>query len=194
MRINEKLHHAASVEEVFEMLSNRAFQELRCERSGSVEHEVTIEEPVDHDELNDGDVAEDGGAPGDQDADGPTVVTRRRMTTDEFPDFAKKLIGQTIDIIETTRWGAAASDGTREAAYTLSVEGTPVNAVGGVHLRPSAEVAAGGGQGAVTTHTVDGELNAHIPFIGAKVERVVRPFVTKAIELEAELGREWLGR
>jgi len=184
MRITEKLHHAAGVEEVFAMLSNQAFQELRCERSGSVEHEVTIEQPVDH----------GGGAYGDGDADGPTVVTRRRMTTDEFPDFAKKLIGHTVDLIETTRWGATASDGTREAAYTLNVEGTPVNVVGGVHLRPSAEVAAGGGQGAVTTHTVDGELNAHIPFIGAKVERAVRPFVTRAIELEAQLGREWLGR
>lgn len=186
MRITEKLHHAASVEEVFAMLSNQTFQELRCERSGSLEHEVTIEEPIAHDEVTgDGYI---------QNSDGPTVVTRRRMTTDEFPDFAKKLIGQTIDIIETTRWGAVARDGTREAAYTLSVEGTPVNAVGGVHLRPSAEVAAGGGQGAVTTHTVDGELNAHVPFIGAKIERAVGPFVTRAIELEAELGREWLGR
>ncbi len=183
MRITEKLHHAAGVEEVFAMLTDRRFQELRCERSGSVEHEVTIEEPVGHEDL---DVA--GGA------DGPTVVTRRRMTTDEFPDVAKKLIGHTIDIIETTRWGATASDGTREAAYTLSVEGTPVTVVGGVHLRPSAEVAAGGGYGPVTTHTVDGELNAHMPFIGAKVERAVGPFVTRAIELEAQLGREWLGR
>ncbi len=183
MRITEKLHHEAAVEEVFAMLSDPAFQELRCERSGSLEHEITIEEAVAHE---DGDY--------DVDASGPTIVTRRRMATDEFPDFAKKLIGHTIDIIETTRWGAAASDGTREAAYTLSVEGTPVNVVGGVHLRPSSEVFAGGGGGPVTTHTVDGELNAHLPFIGTKIERAVGPFVTKAIELEAQLGREWLRR
>lgn len=192
MRITEKLHHHASVEEVFAMLRDPAFQELRCERSGSVEHEVTIEEPVGPQTLgHDNGFNSDNGEHG---ATGPTVVTRRRMTTDEFPDFAKRLIGHTVDIIETTRWGAAASDGTREAAYTLSVEGTPVNVVGGVHLRPSAEVAAGGGRGAVTTHTVDGELNAHMPFVGAKIERAVGPFVTKAIELEAQLGREWLER
>ncbi len=188
MRITEKLHHEAAVEAVFAMLSDPAFQELRCERSGSVEHEVTVEEAVGHEDREYGDGQEYA------DASGPTVVTRRRMATDEFPDFAKKLIGHTVDIIETTRWGVAASDGTREAAYTLSVEGTPVNVVGGVHLRPSSEVFAGGGGGPVTTHTVDGELNAHMPFIGAKIERAVGPFVTKAIELEAQLGREWLGR
>lgn len=183
MRITEKLHHAADVHEVFAMLIDPGFQELRCERSGSLEHEVTIEDPVDG--------AASGPAGGEA---GPIVVTRRRMATDEFPDFAQKLIGHTIDIVETTRWGAAASDGTREAAYTLNVEGTPVTVVGGVHLRPSSEVAAGGEQGPVTTHTVDGELNAHMPFIGAKVERAVGPLITKAIDLEAQLGREWLGR
>lgn len=176
MRISEKLHHDASVEEVFAMLSNPAFQELRCARSGSVEHEVTIEEPV-----------------SEQDA-GPTVFTRRRMVTDEFPDFAKKLIGPTVDIIETTRWGVPASDGTREAAYTVTVEGTPVGVIGGVHLRQSSEVSVGGAGGPVTTHTVDGELNAHMPFIGAKIERAVGPFLTQAIDLEAQLGREWLRR
>ncbi|MGB3257180.1 MAG: DUF2505 domain-containing protein [Ornithinimicrobium sp.] len=167
MRITERLRHAASVSEVFAMLRDPAYQELRCERSGSLEHEVTIEEPV------------------DEASDGPTVVTRRRMATDDFPDAAKSLIGHTVDIVETTSWGAAAADGTREAGLSLSVEQTPVNLVGGVHLAPD---------GDETVHSVDGELSAHVPFIGGKIERAISPFLTKAIELEEQLGREWLAR
>lgn len=149
------------------MLRDPAYQELRCERSGSLEHEVTIEEPV------------------DEGSDGPTVVTRRRMATDEFPDVVTSMIGRTVDIVETTTWGTAAADGTREASFTLSVEQTPVNLVGGVHIAP---------EGDQSVHTVDGELSAHVPFVGGKIERAIGPFLTRAIELEEQLGREWLAR
>ncbi len=167
MRITEQLRHPASVHAVYAMLRDPAYQELRCERSGSLGHEVTIEEPV------------------DEAIYGPTVVTRRRMATDEFPDVTKSLIGRTVDIVETTSWGAASSDGTREASFTLSVEKTPVNLVGGVHIAP---------EGDHTVHTVDGELSAHVPFIGGKIERAIGPIITRAIELEDQLGREWLAR
>ncbi len=167
MRITEQLRHPASVDAVFAMLRDPAYQELRCQRSGSLEHEVTIEEPV------------------DESSDGPTVVTRRRMATDEFPDIAKSLIGRTVDIVETTSWGGAAEDGTREAGFTLSVEQTPVNLVGGVHITS---------EGDACVHTVDGELSAHVPFLGGKIERAIGPIITRVIELEEQLGREWLAR
>lgn len=166
MRITEQLHHAAAVDVVFAMLRDPAYQELRCQRSGSLEHEVSIEEPV------------------DENTDGPTVVTRRRMPTDELPDVAKSLIGHTVDVVETTNWGPADPDGTREAGFSLTIEHTPVNLVGGVHITSE--------NGMQTVHTVDGELSAHVPFIAGRIERAVTPLITRAIELEGQLGREWL--
>ncbi len=173
MRITESLRHAASPEAVFEMLSDPAYQERRCVGSGSLAHEVTLEEPV------------------DSSADGPTVITRRRMSTQDFPDMVRRIVGSAVDIVETTRWGAAESDGTREAGFTLSVEHTPVTMVGGVHLAP-ARSADGAAAGSVTTHRVDGELSAHVPFIGGNIERSIGPVLTRAIELESRLGQEWL--
>lgn len=165
MRITEQLRHPASVDVVFAMLRDPAYQELRCVRSGSVKHEVTIEEPV------------------DEARDGPTVVTRRRMATDDFPDVVKSFIGRTVDIVETVSWGPPTADGTREAGFTLSVEQTPVTLVGGVHIATEDDH---------TVHTVDGELNAHVPFIGGKIERGIGPVIARTIEMEEQVGREWL--
>jgi hypothetical protein len=54
---------------------------------------------------------------------------------------------------------------------------------GGIHLTPG---------GAGTVHLVDGELKAHVPLFGARIEEAVKPVVTRAVALEESLGREWL--
>lgn len=163
MRITERIEHAADPSRVYAMLVDTDYQHERCRRSGSTEHEVTLEETP----------------------QGLIVVTRRRMPTDDFPDTFKGLVGSSLDVVESTQWGSADEDGTREAAYTLDVEGTPVDMVGGVHLAPG---------GAGTVHTVDGELKAHVPLLGSRIEEAVGPVVARAFALEDTLGREWLAR
>jgi Protein of unknown function (DUF2505) len=163
MRITERIEHAADPARVYAMLVDTDYQHERCRRSGSTEHEVTLEETP----------------------SGLVVVTRRRMPTDDLPDPFAGFVGAHVDVVETTQWGGADDDGARQAAYTLDVDGTPVDLVGGVHLAP-------GGVG--TVHTVDGELRAHVPLLGSRIEDAVAPVVTRALELEQELGREWLQR
>lgn len=115
--------------------------------------------------------------------EGPVVVTRRQMPTHDLPDVAKRFVGSTLNLVETMRWGNSDAEGDWEAAYTLDVESTPVSMVGGIHLRP---------EGAGTVHSVDGELSAHVPLVGSRIERAVQPLVVSALELEAQLSREWL--
>lgn len=161
MRITEAVEHAAAPDRVFEMLTSAGYQDLRCERSGASEHEVAVE-------LED---------------DATTVVTRRRMSTEGFPDFARSLVGDSVDVIETQRWGPAEPDGSRTASLAVSISRTPVSLNGSVTLEPS-------GEG--TRHVVEGDLEAHLPFVGGRIEQAVAPVISSAVRLEREVGQEWL--
>lgn len=161
MRIHETVEHEASPQQVFDMICSADYQELKCTRSGALEHEVAIE-------------VED---------DARTVVTRRRLPTEGFPDFAKRFVGESVDVIETQVWGLAADeDGGHTASLHVEIPRTPVSMTGSVSL-----AAAGAG----TEHTVEGELKANVPFIGSKVEQAVAPVLARALKLEARLSREW---
>lgn len=161
MRITERIVHPAAPDRVYAMLVDPDYQHERCVRSGALSHEVAIE-------------AED---------EALIVITRRQMPTTELPDAFRSLVGQHVDLVETTRWGTADDDGTREAALQLDVEGTPVGLIGGVHLGPAPEG---------TTYTVDGELAAHVPLLGGRIEKAAAPLIGHALEIERDLGRRWL--
>lgn len=161
MRITESVEHAATPQQVFEMICTPGYQELKCQRSGAVDHEVTIE----------------------VEAGATTVVTRRTLPTQGFPDFARRFVGDTVDVVETQRWGPPGEDGSRQAAVTVEISGTPVEMTGGASLAPG---------GAGTVHTVDGDLEAHVPLVGGRIERAVAPVLARAVHLEAGVGREWL--
>lgn len=162
MRIHETIEHAASPEQVFEMICTAEYQELKCERSGALEHEVAIE----------------------VEQDARTIVTRRRMPTEGFPDIARKFVGDAVDVVETQVWGLAPDEqGGRTASLHVEIPRTPVTLSGSVWLAPG---------GAGTEHTVEGELRANVPFIGSKIEESVAPVLASALRLEATVGAQWL--
>lgn len=163
MRITETIEHQASPQHVFELFCSQEYQELKCTRSGATDHDVAIE----------------------VEGDAITVVTRRTLPSDGLPDFARSVVGKTIDVVETQRWGAADDDGSREAALEVEIPGTPVQFVGGIDLEPS----EGG-----SSQRVDGELKAHVPLLGGKIEKAVAPVLIRAVHLEATVVAEWLQR
>lgn len=122
MRITETVEHAASPEQVFAAFCDEDYQVLKCERSGSLEHDVVIE--VEHGQT--------------------VVVTRRQLPTKDFPDFVRGFVGDRVEVVETQRWGGPGEDGAREGSLNVEIPGTPVHLTGGVHLRP-------GGEGTVQT-------------------------------------------
>lgn len=165
MRITETVTHPIDVMETFAMVTDESYQQLRCERAGSSDHSVHVEH--------------DGGD--------TVVTTQRHLPTDEFPDFARALVGPSILVVETVRWGDADADGEREGAMSVDLPGTPVSFTGGVHLRR-------GPDGASTLHVVDGDLEANVPLLGRRIEAAVAPQISSIVQIEEQVAREWLSR
>jgi hypothetical protein len=168
MKITETVTHPADPQRTFEMLTDHGYQVLRCERSGAVDQTVTIE------------TSTDGVT---------TVVTQRHMSSDDIrglPDVAKKVVGPQLLVVETVRWGSPDADGDREGAMSLELPGVPVSFTGGVHLRRTPDPG-------VTSHVVDGELEASIPFLGRRIEQMVGAQIHQVVQLEEQVAREWLG-
>lgn len=163
MRISETLSHPADLDRTFAMLTDEGYQQLRCDRSGATDETVTVE----------------------REGEETVVTTRRHLPTTGVPDMARALVGPTLLVVETVRWGAPDADGEREGGMTLELPGTPVTFVGGVHLRR-------GDDPGTTIHGVDGDLEANIPLLGRKIEEAVAPHITRIIRLEEQIGREWL--
>lgn len=161
MRIHETVEHSVTPQQVFEMICSPDYQDLRCVRGGALEHEVAIE-------------IED---------DARTIVTRRRLPTDSFPEFARRFVGASVDVVETQVWALALDeDGGHSASLHLEIPRTPISLTGSVLLAPS---------GTGTQHIVEGELKANVPFVGSKIEQSVAPVIASGVRLEGRLSQEW---
>lgn len=164
MKISETVTHQADPQRTFEMLTDHGYQLLRCERSGALDQTVTI----------------------DREADGSTtVVSQRHVSSEGIPEMAKAFVGPQLLVVETVRWGAPDADGDREGAMSLELPGVPVSFTGGMHLRRTPEPE-------VTSHVVEGELHASIPFLGRRIEEMVGAQLRGFVQLEQQVAQEWL--
>ena len=161
MKISETVTYSATPEAVYAMLTDPAFQERKCADAGALRQEVGVHE-------------------GDA---GARVVTKRDLPTDGLPDFAKKVVGTTLTIVETYDWGPRATDGARDAALVVEASGAPVALRGTVSLRPS---------GTGSTLAVTGDLKAAIPLFGGKVEQAAAPAFIAGLRAEGRTGMAWL--
>lgn len=185
MRISETVTLPGHPDQVRDLLLNVDFQQEKCRRSGAVDVQTAFEPqgPQDADPEDD---AETGG-------DAPVLVVRRTMPAADLPDIARSLVGETLDVVETYTWDPLERDAGASghgASLGITVEGTPVRFVGSVLLEqvPSDDGA---------THTrqrVEGELTAHIPLIGGRIEKAAAPALLAGLRVEESLSREWLGR
>lgn len=116
--------------------------------------------------------------------DRTVIVSSRKLPTEGFPDFVKSLVGATLGVTETQDWGPAGADGARQGRLTVDIGGAPIDLVGTLSL-------ARDGQGSV--ESVNGDLKARIPLIGAKIEQAAAPAIESAIRVEKETGQAWLG-
>ncbi|HET7399987.1 MAG TPA: DUF2505 domain-containing protein [Intrasporangium sp.] len=161
MKITKTVDYAAPTDVVYAMLTDPAFQERKCVEAGALRHDVTITAQ----------------------GEGSRILTRRDLPTQGLPDFAKSLVGSTLAITETYRWGGAGADGSRDGDLTVEVAGAPIAMRATVRLAPS---------GTGSSLTVDGELKASIPLLGGKIEKAAAPAVTDAMDSEYRTAQEWL--
>lgn len=163
MRIEAVIRYAAAPDAVGAMLADPAFVDRKCAAMGARRHTASVE----------------------GDASGAfTVTTVRTMPTDDFPDVARRFVGESVDISQTDTWAAPAPDGTRTGTVVVAISGAPLRLTGAVSL---------GADGGGTVETVEGDLQASVPLIGDRLEKAAEPALMMAIRKEQQVGREWLG-
>ncbi len=164
MRISESFEYPAPPAEVAAMVSDPAFQAMKCEASHPLSHTESVT----------------------QEGDRTRIMTRRVTPTDDFPDFVRSMIGPTIAVVETYVWEAPSADGSRTGTVTVDIgDGNlPVGMTGRISLAPH-------GTGSVIR--LEGELKARMMLIGGKIEKAAEPAVRDAIEKERQTGMAWLG-
>ena len=162
MRVDSEITYEAGTDAVAEMLADPAFVERKCEAMGALEHSAEVS----------------------GDATGAfTATSSRTMPTDDFPDFARKMVGETVKIKQVDTWEAADADGSREGTVSVEIAGAPLKVTGRMSLRPD---------GAGTVQTVDAELKSSLPIIGGKLEKAAHPAIMAAIRKENQTGQKWL--
>jgi Protein of unknown function (DUF2505) len=165
MQIANEITYSAGPDVVSAMTFQPAFQERKCQNTGATSWTVDV----------------DAGEPG---GTGPTTVTTTRdMPTDQFPDFVKSMVGNRLKITEIDRWDAPRPDGGRDGTITVTVDGAPLRFTGTLLL----EAAADGSRA-----TIDGELKAGIPFLGARIEQAAAPAIIAAVRAEQRTANDWL--
>ena len=117
--------------------------------------------------------------------DSGAVIKTRRLVPANVPGFAKKLFGDTTEMVQTDTWGAADATGKRTGTWTIDVPGKPVNVKGTITLSPD-------GDGAVVV--IDGEMKANVPLIGGKLENFAGQEAEKTLVDEYEFTKDWLAR
>ena len=99
MRVTTEMSYpGADLDAVVAMVFDKSFRAAVCEATKAVSHQVDIS-------LGDG---------------GSAVVTVRRTLPAEVPDFVKKFVGETIELVQSETWAVDDGSGVRRADLNLA--------------------------------------------------------------------------
>jgi hypothetical protein len=161
MQITETLVYPAPIEVVFEMMTDEAFHSKVCAATHAMTYSASVS----------------------RQSDGATVITHREMPTDGFPEFARSMVGRSIDIVETIVYGPPGPHGTRIGEVSITMGAAPIALKGDIRIIPADDG---------TEVVIEGDLKASIPFLGGKVESAASPSVISGIHKEYAVGLAWL--
>lgn len=162
MHVDAEIRYATSPARVAEMLADSGFVERKCVAMGATRHTVLVE-------------GDPTGA--------FTVTSSRTLPTTDFPDVARRFVGDTVTIRQVDAWQEAGVDGGREGTVLVEIVGAPLKMSGGQWLRPD---------GDACVQTVDGDLKASVPLVGGKLEKAAAPAIRAAMRKEQQVGQEWV--
>ena len=159
-RLTQDLTYDAPLAEVAAMLADPAFREEVCDYQRVVRRTVTIS----------GDAA-----------DGTLDVTIDQVqAADGIPSFARKFVGDEINIVQTESWSTPA-----EGDLHVTIPGKPGEMKGTARLRES---------GGTTTETVVLDIKVGIPLVGGRIEGLISDLLARALRAENKVGRDYLSR
>ena len=121
-------------------------------------------------------------ASGDPDTGGKSQ-TRRVLPTDRVPDFARRLTGSRLIIVETVAWWAAPEDGEHTGTVDLRLDSAPVRFLAELRLSP---------EGDGTRGRIVGEVTARVPLVGGRIERALLPAIRAGFDIQPRAVAEWL--
>lgn len=157
-RLIHDLTYDAPLADVRAMLSDAAFREEVCVFQRVLRHEVTIE----------------------QAGTGMRVRIDQIQAAAGIPSFAKRLVGEEINIIQSESWAGHA-----DGDIHVTIPGKPGDISGTARLAES---------GGATIETVDLTIKVGIPLVGGKVEGLIHDLLLKALRAENKVGRDYLSR
>ncbi len=150
------LTYDAAMADVDAMLMDPAFRERVCDAQGAIRKTVSVTE-------------EDAGV---------TVLIDQVQAAEGIPGFAKKFVGDEINLVQTESWFDA-----ENARVEVVIPGKPGQMTGTVNLSES---------GGVTTERVQMEIKVNIPLVGGKIEGLIADLLKKALRAENAVGRQYL--
>jgi hypothetical protein len=156
-KVSEELRYdGATLEQVHEMLADPAFRERVCDHQGVLRHTVQIK----------------------KDDQGMTVEIDQIQAAQGIPGFAKKFVGDEINIVQTEDWTAPA-----KGNIHLEIPGKPGEMSGTALLTEDPDG---------TTETVNLSVKVNIPIVGGKIEGLIANLLSKALRAEHKVGLDWL--
>jgi Protein of unknown function (DUF2505) len=155
-KLSYDLTYEAPLTDVGAMLMDPAFRERVCDAQGAVRRTVSV--------------GPDGG--------GTKVVIDAVQLAQGIPGFAKKFVGDEIQLVQTEQWSDL-----ENGRIDIVIPGKPGQMSGTMTLRESA---------GTITETVRMEIRVGIPLVGGKIESLVADLLRKALKVENSVGRQYL--
>jgi hypothetical protein len=156
MKFSHQMTYDAAPADVQAMLVDPDFREQACVAMRTVRHQVHIT---------------GGGS-------GTTVVVDQTQPARGIPSFAKKFVGDEIQIVQRESWTNASS-----ATLSVEIPGKPGTFKGRIDLS---------GDEGRTVETVAGDISVKVPILGGKLEGMIGDLLEKALHSEHRVGRAWL--
>jgi hypothetical protein len=140
-----------------------------------------LDDPAYRDEVIEAQGSLRGTATFEQDGDTVVVVVDQVQPADGIPGYAKKFVGDQINIVQREEWTSETY-----ADLHVTIPGKPGQMVGSITLADD-----GGG---TTTETVDVEITVNIPLVGGRIEKLIGDLLSKALRAEEKVARDYLSR
>ncbi len=113
----------------------------------------------------------------DEREDGTALVTIDRLMAADVPDAIKKMVGETVKIVQTEDWSVPDAVGERTAELLIRIVGQPVTMKGTIELRRATDS---------VVSSIRGDVKVAIPFFGKKVEPEIAKAIMAAVAREQE--------
>jgi hypothetical protein len=146
-----------TVQEVRAMLADTDFRQAVCTYQQVEDSAVTVEE------YDDGSM---------------TVDLNRTYGTAQVPSFARRFVGDTIDLVQREEWITPT-----EATFEVRIPGKPGEMNGKAVLVQA---------GPDAVETVGMDIRVAVPLVGSKLEDLVAGLLKDAFRAENKVGLKWL--